>query len=96
MTKRDFEIISSAYTEWRKSKIDSIFNAYKTKPSVAKVNAFYAILGGMFRSQGKRFRIVHACTTTFTCGYIYEKDGEEYFAYFLPTRSLEIPVKELQ
>ena len=96
MKKRDFEIISLAYKEWKKSETETIFQAYKTTPSDAKINAYYSIYGGMRYVHGRRFRIVHACVQTFTCGYIYESDREERFVYFLPTCSLEIPIKELQ
>lgn len=93
--KRDRDLIESAYHMWKFSNINNIFNAYKTKPSKAKQMAWDAILNECISMNGNSLRIVYAAINKFTCGFVYEKDGEKFFRYYLPSRTLEIPISEL-
>jgi hypothetical protein len=93
--KRGIDLIERAYHMWKFSHINNIFNAYKTKPSKAKQMAWDAILNECISMDGNSLRIVYATIYKFTCGFVYEKDGEKIFRYYLPLRILEIPVSEL-
>ena len=96
MLKRDFEMLRDAYAEWRHSKKTTIESAYKTKPSLAKIDAYNYIWAESKRLKSVNLKVVHASCFTFTCGYtFFNTDGIEIFVYHLPTRVLSIPVSEL-
>ena len=93
--KRDRDLIESAYHVWKFSHVSDILHAYKTKPSVQKQMAWDAIVNECISMDGNSLRVVHANVQIFTCGFVYEKDGEKFFRYYLPLRTLEIPISEL-
>ena len=93
--KRDRDLIESAYHVWKFSRINNILHAYKTKPSEGKQMAWEAIVNECHYMNGNSLRVVHANVQIFTCGFVYEKDGEKIFRYYLPSRVLEIPISEL-
>ena len=93
--KRDRDLIEVAFYVWKFSKINDIMNAYKTKPSLAKQEAWSEIANECHYYNGNSLRVVYANAQIFTCGFVYEKDGEKIFRYYLPLRVLEIPISEL-
>lgn len=93
--KRDRDLIERAFHEWKFSKINDIMNAYKTKPGLAKREAWSKIARECYCYNGNSLRIVYANVQIFTCGFVYEKAGEKIFRYYLPLRVLEIPISEL-
>ena len=96
MLKRDFEMLKNAYSVWKCSTFTSIESAYKTKPSLAKIDAFNYIWAESRRLKSVNLKVVNASCFTFTCGYtFFNTDGEEIFVYHLPTRVLTIPVSKL-
>lgn len=96
MLKRDFEMLKYAYSAWKRSTFSNIESAYKTKPSIAKIDAFNYIWAESKRLKSVNLKVVHASCFTFTCGYtFFNADGNEIFVYHLPTRVLNIPVSEV-
>lgn len=96
MLKRDFELLKDAYSVWKHSAFTTIESAYKTKPSLAKIDAYNYIWAESKRLKSANLKIVNASRFTFTCGYtFFNAEGNEIFVYHLPTRVLFIPVSEL-
>ena len=96
MLKRDFEMLKYAYSEWKRSTCTNIEFAYKTKPSLAKIDAYNYIWAESKRLKSVNLKVVHASRFTFTCGYtFFNADGNEIFVYHLPSRVLAIPVSDL-
>lgn len=96
MLKRDFEILKGAYAKWRLSTWTAIEFAYKTTPSVAKLDAYDDIWFEAKSLHSSNLKVINASCFTFTCGYtFFDTDGVEIFVYHLPTRVLSIPVSDL-
>ena len=95
-TKRDRSIVEWAYQNWLDSEIYDIEDAYRTRPSYAKIKAFRDICCEAVSRHSYNVRIVNHSAFTFTCGYTYkDSNGEEIFVYELPTRTLQLPVSEI-
>ena len=93
MTKRDKKILVSAYVDYCKSNISNIENAYRTRPSDRKINAYNYIWFSMKKNNGIQLRVIHAGVQTFTCGYIIPESS--IFVYHLPTRVLTATFEEI-
>lgn len=67
-------------------------DCYK-KPSYAKVNAERAIAYRMYIRDGYGYSVISYNTNMFTCGYLFNRDGELWFAVHTPIDCGEIKVQ---
>ena len=70
-----------------------ICDCYKN-PSGAKISAERAIIDEMRSKDGYGYSIISYNTTMFTCGYLFRKDNEVWFAVHTPKYYGEMKVEE--
>ena len=71
----------------------SIFDCYKN-PSCAKMSAERAIIDEMCSKDGYGYSVISYNAQMFTCGYLFKKDGELWFAVETPMYYGEMKVGE--
>lgn len=82
-----------AYNIWKRyenSRIYSVNDAYKTRPSIYKENAEKEILQEMHSKHGFCYRIISSNGFMFTCGYMINTDIGTILVYHTKTRRDEI------
>lgn len=67
-------------------------DCYKN-PSFAKVVAEREIVNGMHIRDGYGYSVISYNTSTFTCGYLFNRDGELWFAVHTPSYYGEMKVE---
>ena len=70
-----------------------ISDCYKN-PSCAKIRAEREIVEECINKGGYAYSVITHNTSIFTCGYLFRKDGELWFAVHTPTNYEEIKVEE--
>lgn len=70
----------------------SIFDCYKN-PSWRKISAERAIINEMCSKAGYGYSVISYNTNMFTCGYLFNKDGELWFAIHTPSYYGEMKVE---
>lgn len=68
-------------------------DCYKN-PSCAKMRAERAIANEIYSKDGYGYSVISYNTNMFTCGYLFNKDGELWFAVHTPSYYGEMKVKE--
>ena len=63
-------------------------------PSCAKMSAERAIVDQMCSKDGYGYSVISYNTSIFTCGYLFSKDDELWFAVHTPSYYGEIKVEE--
>ena len=71
----------------------SIYDCYKN-PSINKFKAELSILDECIHKDGYGYSVISYNTTMFTCGYLFNRDGELWFAVHTPSYYGEIKVQE--
>lgn len=71
----------------------SIFDCYKN-PSLAKVIADKSIVNEIYSKGGYGYSVISYNTNMFTCGYLFKRDGELWFAVHTPSYYGEMKVGE--
>lgn len=71
----------------------SIYDCYKN-PSWAKVRADKEIVNEIYSRDGYGYSVISYNTNIFTCGYLFRKDGELWFAVHTPSNYGEMKVEE--
>ena len=71
-------------------KVSDCYN----NPSWAKISAERAIIYEMCIKDGYGYSVISYNTSIFTCGYLFRKDGELWFAVHTPTNYGEMKVEE--
>lgn len=82
-----------AYNIWKRyknSRIHSVNNAYKTRPSIYKENAEKEIIQEMHEKDGFCYRIISSNGFMFTCGYIMNTEKGSILVYHTKTKRVEI------
>lgn len=64
------------------------------KPSSRKINAEARIATELYTRGGYRYTVISYNTHMFTCGYLYQRNGETYFVIHTPTDYGEMRIKE--
>jgi hypothetical protein len=70
-----------------------LIDCYKN-PSWAKVRAERVIADEMHSKDGYGYSVICYNSTVFTCGYLFNKDGELWFAVHTPTYYGEMKIEE--
>lgn len=70
-----------------------ISDCYKN-PSCAKMRAERVIVDGMHSRDGYGYSVIGYNTSIFTCGYLFKRDGELWFAVHTPSYYGEMKVEE--
>lgn len=70
-----------------------ICDCYKN-PSFAKMRAERKIDDEMYNKCGYAYSVISYNTSIFTCGYLFRKDGEVWFAVHTPSYYGEMKVEE--
>ena len=70
-----------------------IFDCY-ANPSRAKESAELAIIKECCDRDGHGYSVISYNTTMFTCGYLFNRDGELWFAVHTPNYYGEMKVEE--
>ena len=70
-----------------------IFDCYKN-PSCAKMRAERAIADEIYSKDGYGYSVISYNTSIFTCGYLFRKDGELWFAVHTPSYYGEMKAEE--
>ena len=70
-----------------------ISDCYK-KPSCAKMDAEIAIENEIYSKGGYGYSVITYNTNMFTCGYLFMRDGELWFAVHTPSYYGEMKVEE--
>lgn len=70
-----------------------ICDCYK-KPSRAKVYAEEAIDNELYSRDGYGYSVISYNTNMFTCGYLFNRDGQLWFAVHTPSHYGEMKVEE--
>ena len=70
----------------------SIFECYKN-PSCAKMSAERAVIDEMCSKDGYGYSVISYNTNMFTCGYLFNRDGELWFAVHTPSYYGEMKVE---
>ena len=68
-------------------------DCYKN-PSCAKMRAERAIANEIYSKDGYGYSVISYNTNMFTCGYLFRKDGELWFAVHTPSYYGEMKVEE--
>ena len=68
-------------------------DCYKN-PSWAKVSAEREIAKEMYNKDGYGYSVISYNTSIFTCGYLFNRDGELWFAVHTPSYYGEMKVEE--
>lgn len=68
-------------------------DCYKN-PSCAKMGAERAIAGEIYSRDGYGYSVISYNTNMFTCGYLFNRDGELWFAVHTPRHYGEMKVEE--
>ena len=63
-------------------------------PSIAKVIAEKEIANEIYSKDGYGYSVISYNTSIFTCGYLFDRDGELWFAVHTPTNYGEMKVEE--
>ena len=63
-------------------------------PSGAKMSAERAIENEIYSKDGYGYSVISFNTNMFTCGYIFRKDDEQWFAVHTPRHYGEMKVEE--
>ena len=70
-----------------------ILDCYKTA-SWAKIKAERDIVTECYKKGGYAYSVISYNTSIFTCGYLFNKDGELWFAVHTPSYYGEMKVEE--
>lgn len=70
-----------------------LFDCYK-KPSCAKMRAERAIADEMYSRDGYGYSVITYSINMFTCGYLFNRDGKQWFAVHTPKYYGEMKVEE--
>ena len=70
-----------------------LYDCYK-QPSWAKMSAEEAITNEMYIRDGFGYSVISYNTSIFTCGYLFNRDGELWFAVHTPSYYGEMKVEE--
>ena len=70
-----------------------LYDCYKN-PSGAKVSAERAIVNEIYSKDGYGYSVISYNTSIFTCGYLFDRDGELWFAVHTPSYNGEMKVGE--
>ena len=70
-----------------------IFDCYNN-PSWAKIKAERDIVTECYKKGGYAYSVISYNTSIFTCGYLFNKDGELWFAVHTPSYYGEMKVEE--
>ena len=70
-----------------------VSDCYK-KPSCAKMGAERAIADEIYSKGGYGYSVITYSINMFTCGYLFRKDGELWFAVHTPKYYGEMKVEE--
>ena len=70
-----------------------VCDCYKN-PSGAKMRAERAIENEIYSKDGYGYSVISYNTTMFTCGYLFNRDGELWFAVHTPSHYGEMKVEE--
>ena len=68
-------------------------DCYKN-PSCAKMRAERAIINEIYSRDGYGYSVISYNTTMFTCGYLFNRDGELWCAVHTPSYYGEMKVEE--
>lgn len=82
-----------AYRIWKhyeNSRIYSVNNAYKTRPSIYKERAENDIIREMVDNNGYCYRIISSNGFMFTCGYMMNTENGTVLVYHTKTKRVEI------
>ena len=71
----------------------SIYDCYKN-PSINKFKAEKSILDECIRRDGSDYSVISYNTSIFTCGYLFRKDNEVWFAVHTSRHYGEMKVQE--
>lgn len=71
----------------------SIYDCYK-KPSRAKIRAERVIANEIDSRDGYGYSVISYNTSIFTCGYLFNRDDELWFAVHMPSYYGEMKVQE--
>ena len=71
----------------------SIYDCYKN-PSCAKMRAERAIANEIYSKDGYGYSVISYNTSIFTCGYLFNRDDELWFAVHTPSYYGEMKVEE--
>lgn len=71
-------------------KVSDCYN----KPSWAKIRAEREIVEECINKGGYAYSVISYNTSIFTCGYLFRKDGELWFAVHTPSYYGEMKVQE--
>ena len=71
----------------------SIYDCYKN-PSWAKASVERDIAKEIYNRDGHGYSVISYNTTMFTCGYLFNRDGELWFAVHTPSYYGEMKVEE--
>lgn len=70
-----------------------LYDCYKN-PSCAKMRAERAIANEIYSKDGYGYSVISYNTNMFTCGYLFNRDGELWFAVHTPSYYGEMKVEE--
>ena len=70
-----------------------LIDCYKN-PSCAKMRAERAIVAEIYSKDGYGYSVISYNTSIFTCGYLFDRDGEVWFAVHTPNYYGEMKVEE--
>lgn len=70
-----------------------IFDCYNN-PSWAKIKAERDIVTECYKKGGYAYSVISYNTSIFTCGYLFNRDGELWFAVHTPSYYGEMKVEE--
>lgn len=77
----------------RKYGYRGLNDCYK-KPSCAKMRAERAIADEMYSRDGYGYSVITYSINMFTCGYLFNRDGKQWFAVHTPKYYGEMKVEE--
>lgn len=88
--------VKSYYESYRYSvnyyghrKVNDCYN----NPSWRKISVERAIIGEMYSKAGYDYSVISYNTNMFTCGYLFNRDGELWFAVHTPSYYGEMKVE---
>lgn len=89
------KILANAYNRYEDSCMYSLYDAYG-RFSRAKEEAYEDCLRCERDHNGRGLKIIGACTSNFSVGFLFEDNGVECFMYITKDHRRYAPVSELE